>query len=244
MCKENLGWENLSKDTVIMDVGCGVHFKCCKEIIEQFPDVERVIALDKKDMSHVSLGKVQIVCANIEEWDSVRKLEEKINIIVSRNALQQVQDIEMPLKNMYRMLKPGGNIGITYYINSIVDTWMKKIASVAKWKKYRVINVIAFFPGSLETKYYKEMMKRIGFQDVRPEMRDIITSYDTDDSRKKLFSITKKYFCIPPELMHEFEQESMIILDQVIDKDENGSMEYKCREIHLFAVKPSISCTS
>ncbi|GFS62623.1 hypothetical protein NPIL_291651 [Nephila pilipes] len=45
-CKNELKWEDLSKDTV-MDVGCGYNFYCSRAILHQFPNVGRLIALDK-----------------------------------------------------------------------------------------------------------------------------------------------------------------------------------------------------
>ncbi|GFT25326.1 hypothetical protein NPIL_467951 [Nephila pilipes] len=45
-CKNELKWEDLSKDTV-MDVGCGYNFYCSRAILHQFPNVGLLIALDK-----------------------------------------------------------------------------------------------------------------------------------------------------------------------------------------------------
>ncbi|GFT14797.1 hypothetical protein NPIL_324811 [Nephila pilipes] len=44
-CQTELKWDNLSNVTV-MDVGCGYFLECCTVLLEQFPDVEKVIGLD------------------------------------------------------------------------------------------------------------------------------------------------------------------------------------------------------
>ncbi|GFS79425.1 hypothetical protein NPIL_671061, partial [Nephila pilipes] len=66
---------------------------------------------------------------------SLQEFEGKINKIVSRNTLQQIQNKELALENMFHMLEPGGQAGILFYLNSLLTPWLQKIAS-SRWKKY------------------------------------------------------------------------------------------------------------
>ncbi|GFT35025.1 hypothetical protein NPIL_394211 [Nephila pilipes] len=77
----------------------------------------------------VSTGHLANVRASLQEFEG------KINKIVSRNTLQQIQNKELALENMFHMLEPGGEAGILFYLSSLSTPWLQKIAS-SRWKKY------------------------------------------------------------------------------------------------------------
>ncbi|GFT35011.1 uncharacterized protein NPIL_394151 [Nephila pilipes] len=197
MCGTKLNWKNLS-NVIVMDVGCGNVFDCCKAILQQFPDVGHLIALDKmSNIRNVGLFKkylkalgerFQFYVADVQIKPIVQYYEGMIDKIVSRNAFQEISNKKLAFENVFRMLKPGGETAITFNLNDEISTWLEKMVSIPKWNKYIVENLTPFFPGRLEIGYYKCMMKTIGFRDVQIVRRNIPFTYSTD----------KKCIALPP----------------------------------------------
>ncbi|GFX56056.1 HTH_Tnp_Tc3_2 domain-containing protein [Trichonephila clavipes] len=48
-CETELDWEDLSDDT-IMDIGCGDHFLCTRALLEKFPRIGCLVAIDTVDV--------------------------------------------------------------------------------------------------------------------------------------------------------------------------------------------------
>ncbi|GFT17890.1 uncharacterized protein NPIL_113441, partial [Nephila pilipes] len=135
-CKNEFKWEDLSKDTV-MDVGCGYSFHCSRAILHQFPNVGRLIALDKhpsvilekrsfedemfenKIMSQV----VQFFAADIEIRDSLQPYKGLIDKVVSRNGFYQIENKELAIENIYHLLKPGGDAALLFWLDNPMGTW-------------------------------------------------------------------------------------------------------------------------
>ncbi|GFS56836.1 initiator protein NS1, partial [Trichonephila inaurata madagascariensis] len=68
---------------------------------------------------------------------SPREYEGRIDKIVSIKVLVQKQNNELAFKNKYRLLKPGREVGVVFYLKNLKDTWLKKPASRNKLKRTR-----------------------------------------------------------------------------------------------------------
>ncbi|GFU43038.1 uncharacterized protein NPIL_390172 [Nephila pilipes] len=91
----------------------------------------------------------------------------KIDKIVSWNAFQQIHRKERALENVYHMLKPGGHVGMWFYLNNPEYSWPWKMKSTGKWDQYQTDPLLPYHPGTSDTKYYEETMQEIGFRDVQ-----------------------------------------------------------------------------
>ncbi|GFS33329.1 uncharacterized protein NPIL_279171 [Nephila pilipes] len=148
-CKNELKWEDLSKHRV-MDVGCGYSFHCSRAILHQFPNVGRLIALDKhpsviKEMrpfkdelfeNKIMSKRVQCCAADIEIRDSLQPYKGSIDKVVSRNVFYQIQNKELAIENIYHLLKPGGDAALLFWLDNPMGTWYSKLMSMEKWSKY------------------------------------------------------------------------------------------------------------
>ncbi|GFY71591.1 hypothetical protein TNIN_53081, partial [Trichonephila inaurata madagascariensis] len=138
-CAEEFQWKDLSED-VIMDIGCGVEMNCCKAILTQFPDVRALIAVDKQStvfqQAHFRDRRISSCVGNILERDSLKMYEGKMNKIISTNTFHHIDDKEMAFRNIYHLLKPGGEAGFFFVVNS----WMYKfLTAMSELPKYSAI---------------------------------------------------------------------------------------------------------
>ncbi|GFT35021.1 uncharacterized protein NPIL_394191 [Nephila pilipes] len=186
-CKTKLKWEDLSEDTV-MNVGSGTDFFSCRAILEQFPNVKRVITLDhpyihreaffwNKNFDH---RRVEFRAADIETRVSLQDYEGKINKIVSWNKFHEIRRKEWTIENMFYMLKPGGSIAIWFHVDNPDYVWLWKMISIGKWNQYKTDLLRPYISGDLGVEYYKERMQEAGFHNVLAVMKYKLNWFNTD----------------------------------------------------------------
>ncbi|GFY74296.1 hypothetical protein TNIN_52631 [Trichonephila inaurata madagascariensis] len=135
-CAEEFQWKDLSED-VIMDIGCGVEMNCCKAILTQFPDVRTLIAVNKEstvfEQAHFTDRRINSCVGNILERDSLKIYEGKMNKIISADTFHQIYDKEIAFRNVYRLLKPGGEVGFFFVVNSWVHKFLTALSELPKY---------------------------------------------------------------------------------------------------------------
>ncbi|GFT42691.1 uncharacterized protein NPIL_588831 [Nephila pilipes] len=151
-CKMKLNWKTLTDNTV-MDVRCGMYFSCCRAILNIYPDVGCVIALqnsrtcndkifpDEGFEKHVDDLKVTFSVADIETRISLQDYKGKIDKVVSWNAFHEIRDKERALESIFSMLKPGGEVAISFYLRNATYAWQRKMFSIGKWNQYLVCTI-------------------------------------------------------------------------------------------------------
>ncbi|GFY59640.1 hypothetical protein TNIN_368671 [Trichonephila inaurata madagascariensis] len=187
-CAKEFQWKDLSED-VIMDIGCGVEMNCCKAVLTQFPDVRALIAVDKEstvfEQAHFRDKELISCVGNILERDSLKMHEGKMNKIISTNTFHHIDDKEMAFRNVYRLLKPGGEAGFLFVVNS----WLYEfLTDLSELPKYSAILKGALpenlYPPDHGNQYYKEMLEKIGFKDVRAFEEEQRFCFPTDECFK------------------------------------------------------------
>ncbi|GFT93795.1 uncharacterized protein NPIL_8221 [Nephila pilipes] len=258
-CKNEFKWEDLSKDTV-MDVGCGYNFYCSRAILHQFPNLGRLIALDKhpsvimrrrqfKDEmfeNKIMSKRVQRCSADIEIRDSLQPYKGSIDKVVSRYVFNQIENKELAIENIYHLLKPGGDAALLFWLDNPMCAWYSKIISMKKWSKYIDTSKLipTYLPGKLEKDYYKNVMQSVGFQEVRSEIINIPLVYRNDEiCLNELWQITKGISKIPRNRKLEFEFDLLESFKNIICS-KSEPVCYTIVGLLLFAVKPSISIVS
>ncbi|GFV00603.1 uncharacterized protein TNCV_915431 [Trichonephila clavipes] len=248
-CKTELKWEDLSEDFV-MDIGCGVHFLCCRALLEKFPLIFCVLATDIAPLFAVEtladkfLGKyfrnmsLQFHPIDITDRSSLEEFENRISKIVCRNTLQQIANKELAFKNMYHLLKPGGHAGIMFCLANPVGSWQLKISSSKNWGQYRRHVTPLFTPANLEDNYYKNVLEDIGFRVVRCERRDVKLQFLNDQSLlTELLAIAEALLDIPADKMLQFKEESVELFKELIGYSGSGPLQYEASELLLLAIK-------
>ncbi|GFS43531.1 hypothetical protein NPIL_170091 [Nephila pilipes] len=228
-------------DDVVMDVGCGPEMYCCKAVLEVFPQVKSLIAVDSEQRLQ-NAERTDIIMpfiGNIQERDSLEYYEGKISKVFSMNVVHEIKDKELAFQNVYRLLKCGGEAAFSFCVESKGNKFIKAMLEVPKYKKlFQDSFDENFYPNECRKQYYKEMLERVGFHDVRANEERKTLPYSTDEQCKEVLSKTlKKYFKVPREKEDEFIDEAFQIYVK-IDSIADGKPYYHSLILTLFGVKP------
>ncbi|GFR28661.1 jhamt [Trichonephila clavata] len=248
-CKTELNWEDLSEDTV-MDIGCGSDFLCSRALLEKFPRMGCLLAIDTVSFMTSEImadeffaeyfrnATLQLHLVDIMDSSGLEDYRNFIHKIVCRNMLHQVADKELAFKNMYDMLRPGGHAGIIFCLANDICTWQIIISSSKNWGQYKRESTPFFIPANQEDNYYKDMLEDLGFRVVRCERKDVQMQFSSDQSLLKiLLPIAKTNLNIPADRMTQFKEESVSLFKILINYSGNGPLHYKASEILLLAIK-------
>ncbi|KAF8778308.1 Juvenile hormone acid O-methyltransferase like protein [Argiope bruennichi] len=222
-CKDTFGWSDLTDD-VIMDVGCGEEGLCGKSMLEKFPDVSAIIGIDfdpkvVRNFKLKTTPKFQCVLADIEKRETLRNYKGKINKIISIRTFHQLINKEEAFRNVYHLLKPGGEAAILFG-SYTVDMYK-----------------------SGENKdRFKEMVEKIGFRVLECSEAKIVIPYPSDQACKDaLYQMCGNSFNIPPEEVEQFKEECFQLLVKTSARDPEGRPCYRSTELRLLLAKPTES---
>ncbi|PRD35481.1 UNVERIFIED_CONTAM: jhamt [Trichonephila clavipes] len=247
-CAEEFHWKDLSED-VVMDIGCGVEMNCCKAILMQFPDVRALIAVDKEStvfqQAHFRERRIHPCVGNIQERDSLEMYEGKMNKIISTNTFQHIIDKETAFRNVYRLLKPGGEAGFFFVVNSCMYKFLTVLSEVPKYATV-LKGTLAddLYPPDHGSLYYKEMLEKIGFKDVRSVQQEKRFCFPTDQEFKdSVLEGLKVKLKLSPEAAETFNEEMLELYETEVGRYE-GKLCYVSVQLNLLAVKPMESLDS
>ncbi|GFQ80715.1 hypothetical protein TNCT_366231, partial [Trichonephila clavata] len=141
-------WQHMSGE-IVMDIGCGEFFSCSQAIAHMFPGFECLIASDKradvlrwpppqnKYFEHlIKENLFRVLVADIEDSTFIQDYIERVDRIVARSVLHEVDNKMQALKNIYKILKPGGAAAILFRLDCPIGTWTNKMLSTSKWSGY------------------------------------------------------------------------------------------------------------
>ncbi|CAL1293360.1 unnamed protein product [Larinioides sclopetarius] len=244
-CKDKFGWQDLTSD-VIMDIGLGEKGNCGKAILAKFPDVTSIIGVDGNPQvlhkfKQESQTKIQCVVADIEKRNSLGYYEGRMNKVVSTNVFHQLMEKEEAFRNMYRLLKPGGEAAVLFIIKSISYEWLTEMLKNTKWKDaYRGYYEENLYKGGFGADQYKEMVEKIGFQVTECSEIERVIPYPSDEICKEdLYEMNGKNFMILPDLLEEFKEERFQVLLKLGARDAEGSPCFRYTHLSLLLVKPT-----
>ncbi|GFY78945.1 hypothetical protein TNIN_201281 [Trichonephila inaurata madagascariensis] len=240
-CAEEFQWKDLSED-VIMDIGCGVEMNCCKAILTQFPDVRTLIAVNKEstvfEQAHFTDRRINSCVGNILERDSLKMYEGKMNKIISTNTFHQINDKEVAFRNVYHLLKPGGEAGFFFVVNSCMYKFLMALSELPKYAAIKGTLPENLYQPDHGSQYYEEMLEKIGFKDVRAFEEDERIPFDTDECFKDaVLQRLKVTLKISPEAVETFEKELLELYETKVCRYE-GKLCYVSVHLNLLGVKP------
>ncbi|XP_044748962.1 juvenile hormone acid O-methyltransferase-like [Coccinella septempunctata] len=137
-----LRWKD-QKET-ILDVGCGDGHTLCEILLPRIADnVEKVVGADSsRDM--VEFARDEYECQNVvfeqldvETVDVPEKFREKFDHIFSFFCLHWVIKQSVALNNIYNMLKPEGQILLTFLAKNPIYDIYEEMSKMEKWAKYK-----------------------------------------------------------------------------------------------------------
>ncbi|GBN93496.1 hypothetical protein AVEN_129554-1 [Araneus ventricosus] len=244
-CKDMFGWSDLSRD-VIMDVGCGGEGYCGEAILQKFPDVGTIITIDSRSkvVRNIRLrtaAKMECLFADIEKRQSLRNYEGKMTKVIATHVFHQLREKEEAFRNVYHLLKPGGEAAVLFVMKSLIYEWLTDLLKKPKWKEaYKLHYAEDMYESGFGADQYREMVEKIGFQVVECVEENRVIPYLSDQSCKEaLYEKCGYNFNVPPESLEEFKEECLQVLLKLSARDAQGRPCYRLTELSLLLTKPT-----
>ena len=155
-----LGSVSFKKSFSFLDVGCGngwvvrkvVRLKNCRKAV----GIDKSKNMIKKANSYKKSSKESYLTADIKSWDT----RAKFDYIFSMESLYYSIPMEVALKKIYKLIKPGGQFfcGTDFYSDN---------KATAKWSKMMKLSL------DLRSKMeWKKMFEDIGFKTKTKQIKD------------------------------------------------------------------------
>ncbi|CAL1293369.1 unnamed protein product [Larinioides sclopetarius] len=176
----------------------------------------------------------------IFDRESIRDYEAEITKVISTNAFHQLMEKEEAFRNVYRLLKPGGEAAVLFAIESSLYEWLTELLKNPTWEEaYQCHYVEDMYQTGFGTAQYKEMVEKIGFQVIESSEKQRVSSFSSDqDCKELLYDMCGEKFKLPPELLEEFKEECYQVLLKLNPRDAKGKPCYRATELSLLLVKP------
>lgn len=200
-----------------MDIGCGPGNSIRNMILPALPNVKEIIAIDVlPDMidfakTNNASDKIEYHVANIKKWHTLDKWSEQISKVMSLFCLNWVNNQEEAFRNIYRLLKPGGEAALLFVLSTSFWDSYKLLIDNPKWSKY-LKDANPHIPEShfkkYDASYYHNLLENIDFNVVicKDENKTYVFQ-DDGDCRDSVFSISGFSNYIPDNLKSEFKED-------------------------------------
>lgn len=243
-----LDWESPEQETV-MDIGCGSGNSIQNIFLPLFPDVKKMIGVDiLPDMidfakQNNASDKIEYHVADIENWSTLDKWSEQISKVISVYCFNWLDNQEEAFRNVYRLLKPGGEAASLFILSTRFWDSYKLHIDNPKWNPYLKdatdINVPASHYKKLDGSYYRDLLEGLGFNVVVCEDENRTFSFaDDDHCRGSIFvcGLTKH---IPDDLKREFKEDLFQGFLKYNGRDSDGRPMIYYKSLTLLVQKPN-----
>ncbi|XP_077486174.1 juvenile hormone acid O-methyltransferase-like [Amblyomma americanum] len=127
-----------------LDVGCGSGGFTRDALLDHLHPCRRIVAVDRSDLlldyarEHASHPAIIYDHLDIETDDPQPLLDKygQFDRIYSFLALQCVRDLERAYRNMFRLLKDGGECALVTLTGSVITDVMYQLSCMKQWKAY------------------------------------------------------------------------------------------------------------
>ncbi|XP_065209484.1 juvenile hormone acid O-methyltransferase-like isoform X2 [Planococcus citri] len=244
--KSQIKWSSGQK---IIDVGCGPGDVTYEYLLPLIPDDAELLAVDMcENMINVAKSnypdaRLKFDVANLVKSKDIDKYESSFDTMFSFYCLNWIPDQQTALKNMYSMLKPGGEILFSLLVYCPHWPLHEIFASSPKWSSYM--------------KNYRDYISPYHFSDdplseIRNSLRGVGFHIEHSSLTWKSFTFPSKSifyrWCntantvsknIPPCLLEEYDYEVKKTLwrKKLCILTETGQVIYKYSVIEVFAHK-------
>ncbi|KAK4881450.1 hypothetical protein RN001_004769 [Aquatica leii] len=232
----------------VLDVGCGPGNVTHDLLYPQFSSsINQLIGIDRSQEmirfaknSYGNHPKLSFDVMDISATGIPQKFRELFDHIISFYCLHMVCDHRTTLSNMYKMLKPGGNVFLNFMGTCVIFEIYEALANETDWKIYLENQNLS--PPTQSSKHpaadFKKVLKEVGFtvQFVQETNKDCVYT----KQQFKDIAIAVNQFKFPPSFNKKFVLYQMDYLrnHNLVDIDLNGN-EYFHQPYSLLTVLAS-----
>ncbi|EEB15131.1 phosphoethanolamine N-methyltransferase, putative [Pediculus humanus corporis] len=165
---------------------------------------------------------------------------QQFDIIFSFYCLHWVSDQRSAFKNMYNLLKPGGEVLLAFLVQSPIFTLYRALSKTKIWENYMqdVEEFIPFYQDSMyPVENFKEILSSSGFLTVTLDCKEKNYVFDSYSSIKDAISAVNPFLSrMPASLREDFLNECLNkakILKLVTPNNNQYSVTYKLLIAHI-----------
>ncbi|KAK4872386.1 hypothetical protein RN001_014415 [Aquatica leii] len=223
-----------SKNCVVLDIGCGPGNVTYEKILPLLPSTTiKVIGVDILS-DNIDYARKHYQTDPRVSFEHLDILTDAIpneyvgafDLIISLYCFHFVGNHRKALNNIYKMLKPGGKVLLSFMDKSVISKMYQYVYDNPKWTKYMDnFNTAISKLGS--EKASKELFKEIGFHQIEYEEQDKLVLHSEDGFFEILKSLN--LYTVPEELEKEFIENHLeyFQVNNHINVDDQGRTQYK-----------------
>ena len=174
-----------TRNARVLDIGCGSG-GITISIINEF-NAKKVIGIDVED-DVCSAAKTRVKQAGLEKQIEIRKVDPgplpfrdlTFDIVFSKDSLVHISDKEKLLKEIFRVLKPGGSF--------IASDWLRSHDGPPSREMLRYLELEDLGFDMASPQRYKKALREAGFTNIALENRN---SWYTQQAHKELLTLSE-----------------------------------------------------
>lgn len=220
-------WGPENQDTLI-DIGCGPGNVLMDVILPVFKGKyslaygtdlsEKMIEYCNEQYANAEKVKFQVL--NIQEESDFQEKYGQLDHALSSFVMHWLPDQPKGLRNIFKLLKPGGDFFTVHNLSSSVYEILKYMDGNEKWNRYfdNLTQYIPFSQASTQPEEdLRDMMKEAGFVDIMVDVVHQDMVKESYEDLKTMFTSTMRQLDrIPEELRADYIQE---YIDYGFEKD-------------------------
>ncbi|GFT66923.1 juvenile hormone acid O-methyltransferase [Nephila pilipes] len=242
------GWNQCSKDDLILDVGCGPGGTTFQLVLPLFSGVKKIFAVDLVPVAiefakkHNSHQLIEYSVANFEDWSTLNQWEGQITRLVSIYCINWLKDQRNAFQNVFKLLKKGGEAAICFSTESSYYDAILKVQNDPKWSCF-LKDVENLIPESHHKKYdssfYKKMLEDTGFEIIYCR-NEVITEVTSSDKKYRDFFTSMCVLTphVPIDLKEEFKNDLIEEFLRLNGRNDKGLPLFISKVIQLVIRRP------
>ncbi|KAK4872382.1 hypothetical protein RN001_014411 [Aquatica leii] len=216
---------------ILVDVGCGPGNVTYKKLLPLLPaSLKKIIGVDLsfENLEYARIHHQKDPRISYEQLDILTdalptEYLEAFDLIISLSCFHFVGDHRKALKNIYKMLKPGGKVLISYLGKSVLPSMYQHVYDNPKWSQYMSNFKNAIYTSKSE-KASEQLLEEVGFKQI--QYKEHINKFlQPEDS--SIFK-SQNMFNVPRHLENEFIENHLEYLEKngYVEFDDDGRKQY------------------
>ncbi|KAL1489692.1 hypothetical protein ABEB36_013632 [Hypothenemus hampei] len=167
-------WKNGDDNETVLDVGCGEGFTTTEILLPKLPKSvskleatdmnEKMIKVAKKKYKNTK--RIEFFKLDINDRDTCDQFSCKFDHIFSFFCFHWIHDQRKAFKNIYTLLKPGGDFLLSLIGSSLIYDMYENLSKYKEWSKYFKKEMISPYHRCNDVKeIIEQLLKDTGFDD-------------------------------------------------------------------------------